>query len=59
MILQQGTLVHVDCADDDQIVAADALVWGQVELPNNVFRSSSRTWSTWDRPGRLIMINRD
>jgi hypothetical protein len=36
MILQQGTLVHLDCADDDQIVAADALVWGQVKLPKGI-----------------------
>jgi hypothetical protein len=25
----------------------------------NVFKSPGRTWSTWDRPGRLITINRD
>jgi glucan phosphorylase len=28
-------------------------------LNTNVFKSSGRIWSTWDRPGRLITINRD
>jgi hypothetical protein len=30
----------------------------QDTVNGNVFKSSGRTWSTWDRPGRLIAINR-